>query len=227
MADGILDRSRPRKLLVGALLEHGCQRVVVWPEKLRELVLMVFVHLRKQRLQGALADVPLQGAKADSLAVEVAGKPGEAIRGRVACFDGIGKSQTLMIERLRGHFRHWNVGPVETRLASIGPHSSIHGEVLGRLKSSDGRVCPAAEDSVDRPRVESWCPGGERLLNLTHFRSARSKEINRHISLLGNAFVFAVAVGLARSEDKAWSMSCQYGAPMLTRMPVSNEPKNS
>src|SRR5579859_457508 len=133
---------------------------------------MTLFHLREQWLQSALADIPLQGPKTDSLIIEVAGKSGKTIRGRMACFDGACKSQALVVDRFRGHLRNGNVIHIHPEKFAPGfrPDLSICLKLLGELKSPNGRFGPAAKDAIRGAGIEML--RAQRLLNLSHFRPA-------------------------------------------------------
>ena len=98
MPDGILNGSGPHQLLFLGLPEHRHERSIVGAEYLSHNVRMVLVHLHEKRLQAALANIPLQRAKAHSLVIEVAGQPGKTIRRRMVGFQASGERQTLTVE---------------------------------------------------------------------------------------------------------------------------------
>src|ERR1017187_1535881 len=80
VAEGILYGPRPCQLRIHRGREHVLQRVEIVVKEALHDIFMSGEHVGKERLQGALAEVPLKHAVAHPHAVEIAGEAAKTIR---------------------------------------------------------------------------------------------------------------------------------------------------
>src|SRR5436190_1023356 len=117
---------------------------------------VVFEHLLEERLESALSEIPLKGAEADALPVEIAGDAAEALRRHIAGFKGRSEREAAQGERLIqqiGWGRFFSAG--EKFRPRGGSYATIGVKAVVALKDFERTLRATTETSIRRAEVKT------------------------------------------------------------------------
>ncbi len=176
--DRMLDRTRETHQFPLVRAQGREQHVVIRLENRSHRSSVVSGHLVEQRLQGILAEVPLQRTEAQTLAVEIARKTGEAFGRAPAGFERSGEGEAAIVERFGSDPRTRNRTP-EQRPPGDRPDRAVDCEARLFLEGLDRGLRAAAESPVDRAGIQPQ--GLQPFLNTFDFGAVRTELVSRHL----------------------------------------------